>query len=286
MHRWDVELMIFIRDVKSKCFEGRFYEYTNPVDRCFAHVSIYLVWVFVNCGVSAGAVSWLSAAALLVGSSLVAYGDPNYVFIGSFGYIIFYVLDYADGSVARFNNKGSVSGQYLDWIMHVVFAVAFMMAIAIGAIQESGIWVVPFAIFAVVAAALSLARFSMAWFAIGMEIQQNQFNANHQKKLTEICKERPDEGMARKLIRGITTIVFHENYIIFTMPLLAFSDLYVFDGQLPYMTALVVFGGAVYFPVMVMEIHKLASSGYLSTVHNNLFHRTHKPDLPKDSFFK
>ena len=278
--------MISFSSVKQKCFEGRFYDYSRGVDSCFAYISIYLVWAFVNCGVSAGAVSWLSAVAALLGACFIASGDTAITFIGSFGYILYYLLDYADGSVARFNNKGSVSGQYVDWIMHVVAAVAFMAAIGIGAIQESGIWVAPFAIFSIVAAALSLARFSMAWFAIGMEIQQNQFNGNPQKKLTEVCKERPIEGIARKLLRGVTTIVFHENYIIFTMPVLAFFDLYVFDGQLPYMTALVIFGGAIYFPAMVMEIHKLASSGYLSTVHNNLFHRTHKPDLPEDSFFK
>ena len=101
--------MISFSSVKQKCFEGRFYDYSRGVDSCFAYISIYLVWAFVNCGVSAGAVSWLSAVAALLGACFIASGDTAITFIGSFGYILYYLLDYADGSVARFNDKGSVS---------------------------------------------------------------------------------------------------------------------------------------------------------------------------------
>ena len=77
-----------------------------------------------------------------------------------------FLLDYVDGAVARYNGKGGVSGQYVDWIMHVISHVAIVAGICIGAMSSAGEWIYPFVILAVIASCLSYSKFSMAWFAI------------------------------------------------------------------------------------------------------------------------
>ena len=135
-------------------------------DRLFVPVAIYIVWFCIRLGISGNTVSWLSALVAVLGAFLLTSSDSLVFLIGSFGYILWCLLDYVDGAVARFNDKGGVSGQYVDWIMHVIAHIAIMVGIAIGAMNNVGSWIYPFAILGIVAAGLVYAKFSMAWFAI------------------------------------------------------------------------------------------------------------------------
>ena len=118
-----------IKEIKKKCSEGRYFAYDSLWDRLFVPVAIYLVWLFVRFGVSGNAVSWLSALVAVLGAFLLTSSDSLVVLIGSFGYILWFLLDYVDGAVARFNGKGSVAGQYVDWIMHVIAHIAIITGI-------------------------------------------------------------------------------------------------------------------------------------------------------------
>ena len=61
----------------------------------------------------------------ILGGILIASNNSWLVFVGSFGYMMFYLLDYVDGGVARVQNKSGIGGQFIDLIMHLVSGVAF-----------------------------------------------------------------------------------------------------------------------------------------------------------------
>ena len=205
-----------IDEIKKKCSDERYFAYDSLQDRLFVPVAIYLVWLFVRIEVSGNAVSWLSAIVAILGAFLLTSSDSLVVLIGSFGYILWCLLDYVDGAVARFNDKGGVAGQYIDWIMHVIAHIAIIAGIAIGAMNSVGAWIYPFAILGIVAAGLTYAKFSMAWFAICMEQQQRRAS-NHDLQNRAKMEIIPASGrlwLWFDYIRRLTVVIFHENWLI------------------------------------------------------------------------
>ena len=279
-------MTVTIDEIKKKCSEERFFAYDSLQDRLFVPVAMYLVWLFVRIGVSGNAVSWLSAFVAVLGAFLLTSSDSLVVLIGSFGYILWCLFDYVDGAVARFNGKGSVAGQYIDWIMHVIVHVATIAGISIGAMNNVGPWIYPFVILGIVAASLAYAKFSMAWFAVCMEQQQRRARGLD-AYIDEKPKTTPASGwLWFEYVRRLTVIVFHENYLIFTLPLMAvvqFSEVLAFIDLRVVFTVL---AGGLYFPVQVLEIHRLVVTKRIQRGYSELFSPDHMPDLPNDHFLK
>ena len=88
---------ITYQQVKDKCTNGRFFSYDSIQDKIFVPPSIFLVWVFLRLGFSGNGVSVLSGLFAIIGGVLIASNEPMFIFIGSFGYMAFYLLDYVDG---------------------------------------------------------------------------------------------------------------------------------------------------------------------------------------------
>lgn len=173
--------MITLADVRNKCTEGRFFPYDNWRDKLFVPPSIFLIWVFVNLGWSGNAVSWLSGVVAILGGMLLASNDKLLIVVGAFSYMLFYLLDYVDGGVARFRNEGGIEGQYIDWIMHSISALSISLGIFIGAlINTNAVWLLPFGFLLVLSSTLQLDRFSLGWWTICMYRQQNM-NRNKEK---------------------------------------------------------------------------------------------------------
>ena len=279
-------MTVTIDEIKKKCSDERYFAYDSMQDRLFVPVAIYLVWLFVRIGVSGNAVSWLSALVAVLGAFLLTSSDSLVVLIGSFGYILWYLLDYVDGAVARFNGKGSVAGQYIDWIMHVIAHIAIIAGIAIGAMNSVGAWIYPFAILGIVAAGLTYAKFSMAWYAVCMEQQQRRargLGVDIEEKL-EIT---PDSSwLWFEYVRRFTVIIFHENFLIFTLPVMAALQLSQVLGFIDLRVVFTVLAGVLYFPVQVLEIHRLVVTKRIQRGYSELFSSDHIPDLPNDHFFK
>ena len=279
-------MTVTIDEIKKKCSDERYFAYDSLQDRLFVPVAMYLVWLFVRIGVSGNAVSWLSALAAVLGAFLLTSSDSLVVLIGSFGYILWCLLDYVDGAVARFNGKGSVAGQYIDWIMHVIAHIAIIAGIAIGAMNSVGAWIYPFAILGIVAAGLTYAKFSMAWYAVCMEQQQRRargLDVDIEEKL-EIT---PDSSwLWFEYVRRFTVIIFHENFLIFTLPVMAALQLSQVLGFIDLRVVFTVLAGVLYFPVQVLEIHRLVVTKRIQRGYSELFSSDHIPDLPNDHFFK
>ena len=268
--------------VRRTCAEGRYFPYDDWRDRLFVPPSIFLVWVFVRLGWSGNAVSWLSGAVAAAGGVLLASDDPRLVALGSFGYMAFYFLDYVDGGVARYRGQSSVSGQYVDWIMHVIAAVAVASGLFAGALTATGAWIIPFGVLTVVASALALDRFALAWFSICMRHQQQQVNGS----------PVPPEGGGtagrrsplHRAVKIVSLATFHENYAIFVLPALALGQLFSPYPLPDFRVVLVVIGGAVCFPFMVWEIQLMASERRIETHYRKLFFSHEPPRLPDDHF--
>lgn len=279
-------MTVTIDEIKKKCSDERYFAYDSLQDRLFVPIAMYLVWLFVRIGVSGNAVSWLSALAAVLGAFLLTSSDSLVVLIGSFGYILWCLLDYVDGAVARFNGKGSVAGQYIDWIMHVIAHIAIIAGIAIGAMNSVGAWIYPFAILGIVAAGLTYAKFSMAWYAVCMEQQQRRargLGVDIEEKL-EIT---PDSSwLWFEYVRRFTVIIFHENFLIFTLPVMAALQLSQVLGFIDLRVVFTVLAGVLYFPVQVLEIHRLVVTKRIQRGYSELFSSDHIPDLPNDHFFK
>ena len=249
---------------------------------------MYLVWFFVRIGVSGNAVSWLSALVAALGAFLLTSSDSLVMLIGSFGYILWCLLDYVDGAVARFNGKGGVAGQYIDWIMHVIAHIAIIAGIAIGAMSSVGTWIYPFAILGIVAAGLTYAKFSMAWFAICMEQQQRRASSHDVQNRTkiEIMLASGRLWLWFDYIKRLSVVIFHENWLIFTLPLIAIVQFFQVFGAIDFRVVFTILAGSLYFPVQVLEIHRLVITKRIQRGHSELFSPDHIPDLPNDHFFK
>ena len=272
------DMTISFDEVKKKCSKERYFAYDSLQDRIFVPVALYLVWFFVRVGVSGNAVSWLSASVAVFGAFLLTSNDTSVVLVGSFGYILWFLLDYVDGAVARFNDKGGVAGQYVDWIMHVIAHIAIVAGIAIGAMSSVGSWIYPFAILGITAAGLSYAKFSMAWFAICMEQQQRRArrrNVQNQGR-EEIFTTSGRFWAWFDYVRRLAVIIFHENWLIFTLPLLAIAQYLQIFGSIDMRVLFTLVAGILYFPVQVLEVHRLVitnriKKGTLTCFRQNTF---------------
>ena len=281
-------MTVTIDEIKKKCSDERYFAYDSLQDRLFVPVAMYLVWLFVRIGVSGNAVSWLSALVAVLGAFLLTSSDSLVVLIGSFGYILWCLLDYVDGTVARFNGKGSVAGQYIDWIMHVIAHIAIIAGIAIGAMNSVGAWIYPFAILGIVAAGLTYAKFSIAWFAICMEQQQRRASSHdvQNRAKTEIMPASGRLWLWFDYIRRLTVVMFHENWLIFTLPLFATAQFFQVFGNIDLRIIFTIMAGSLYFSVQVLEIHRLVITKRIQRGYSELFSPDHIPGLPNDHFFK
>ena len=61
-----------------------------------------------------------------MGAIMLTSENKLVIFFGSFGYLvgIFLIID---GAVSRINGLGSVSGQFIDWMMHVFSHVVLLL---------------------------------------------------------------------------------------------------------------------------------------------------------------
>jgi len=274
-----------IKQVKERCMDGRFLSYTHWIDKIFVPPSIYLVWISVNLKISANTISWISAILAILGAILISSQNTLYIFIGTLFYLLYYLFDYVDGGVARFNQTQGVSGQYMDWIMHVISSTAIMTGLAIGAINASGNWLVPFSILAIIASVLIYARHSMAWFAIIMENQQKRSKGISNNILFKTINKRKD-SIVYDFIRKCVCKFYHEETLIFLLPLLSLLNLLLTNIYFDFRVLLIIGAGAFYFPILLIEVHKLGTNNKIPEAYNKLFISSTKPILPDDHFLK
>jgi phosphatidylglycerophosphate synthase len=122
-------------------------------------ISPYFTWFFVRLGVAPNTLTgWMVVSGVLAGVVFALAGQGTAGLLAALGGAllvqIYLMLDCADGEVARFTDRRSVTGVYLDRIGHYMSEVAILVGLGVRAQGEftAGGWVV-----AGVAAALGAA---------------------------------------------------------------------------------------------------------------------------------
>ena len=279
-------MSLSLKEIKTQSSQGRYFAYDSFHDRIFVPPAMYVVWLSLKIGLSGNGVSWISAIVAVVGALMLTSENNLIIFIGSFGYALWYFLDYVDGAVSRLNGKGSVSGQYVDWIMHVISHVAIVAGIAIGAMGAAGSWLYPFVILGIIASSLAYSRFSMAWFAICMEQQQRRAKGLDVNIGRDLFLPTNSNRFVFKYLRKLSVLIFHENYLIFWLPLVSCLQLFQVFGLFDLRVAFTVAAGVLYFPVQILEIHKLVIEKRVENGYNSLFSSDEIPKLPEEHFLK
>lgn len=273
-------------EIKEISIRDRYYPYDTWSDHIFSPLAPYLAWLFVRLRISGNGVSWISGFSAIIGGILLASESTLLIIIGSFGYLLFYQLDYVDGAVARLNGKTGVGGQYIDFIMHVISHIAIMSGLALGAISQVGNNIFPLVVLALVAAGLNPSRFSIAWFAIAMEQQKRK------AKGMDILPIEPDWHMYREphaiyeFIRKFTILIFHESCLIFVLPSLAFIQFFLLPDVADFRVLLIGLAALLYFPVSVIEIVRLTDRNGVDEAYWKLFDQNSIPNIPDDHFFR
>ena len=275
---------VTLQEVRDRCAAGRFFSYEGLNDRFWSPISVFFVYVFVKFGWSGNAVSVLSGVIAMTGGAMMASEDPIIVVLGSFGYMTYYMLDYVDGGVARFNNKSSIGGQYVDWSIHAISALGYFSGIFAGALMITGIWIVPFGILTVVAVALQLDRYAVGWFSISMHYQQQRVKGLADKPI-QVDYKPVKPSFFYRICRNVSTLIFHETYLMYSLPLLSIVQIFYVIPGFDFRVILIILGGVLYFPVITYNLWKLAEEGYIDNAYNKLFFDEKAPNLPDDHFF-
>lgn len=279
-------IKVSLKEVRNKCSEGRFFSYDEWRDKFFVPPSIYLIWVFVRLRLSGNFVSYLSGFVTIIGGAMLASLDDRLVLVGSFSYMVYYLLDYVDGGVSRFNGTSGIGGQYIDWLMHTISSLSIFLGIFIGGYSLVGFWIVPFGVLTLIACVLNLERYSFGWFSICMHYQQQA------TKTVAIQPIRINDNLSDKILmkrlsffKHLTNLLFHENYVIFSLPILAIINLCHKEVYLDFRLLFLVLGGVIYFPTIMIDIWFLAKNNRIDQAYNKLFFSSEKPNLPRDHFF-
>ena len=99
-----------IQDLKVA--DGEKSKYSSVLVRNFFRpISYYFSWVFVRIGFSSNKITFLSGLVAFLGGLFISI---NLGYIGSIFFLFWPILDCCDGTVARFNKKGGLSGSFID----------------------------------------------------------------------------------------------------------------------------------------------------------------------------
>ena len=266
-----------------KANNSRFYTYEDFRDRIFLVLANPLAYFLYKLKIEANTVSLASGFVAILGGIFLTSQNKIIIFIGALCFPIFYLLDYIDGIVARLNKKSSVGGQYLDLVMHQVVGIAISLGIFVGALKSVGEFIIPFGILSVLASSFLLSRFSIGWFSIVMKFFEVKIKSN-----SEIIKSKKEEN--KKIIISILfrlgALIFHEDYAIFTLPLIFFSNIFLFKYFIFDIRAIItIYGALVLFPAIILDIIYYANNKIDSNL-RNMNDKNLKPKLPDILWFK
>jgi phosphatidylglycerophosphate synthase len=120
--------------IKKRELDGEFILY-----RIYRPLSFPLSAVLIKLGFSANQVTLLSLVVLLIAAGLFLVGEPLYMMLGALSYALAFLLDFADGNIARFHNKPNYFGKLIDGFVDTLSCILFI-AVAVGNIRYGQNW--------------------------------------------------------------------------------------------------------------------------------------------------
>lgn len=87
---------------------------------CSRKLSIYLTWLLLHTGVSANQVTIVTVFLSVLAALLLACPHAWVALCGVFVFVVYHFLDKVDGEIARYYQKFSISGVFLDEVGHTI----------------------------------------------------------------------------------------------------------------------------------------------------------------------
>lgn len=227
----------------------------------FLPPALLIAWFFLNLRVSANKITIMSIFFPIFGSFFLTSQDLKIIFLGSFGILIYFVLDYSDGAIAKISKTNSPNGLFLDLLMHPIAVVSTVAGISIGAVISAGPKVIPFAILTIIATLIANIKYAYIWFAVAFcTFQKKNISIYSLKKMNKKIKnDKSNKNLKNyiyRLLNNFCTFVFHENYLIFTLPFISLVHLF-FNFSVDFRLVIVIIGAILYLPISIISIIKI-----------------------------
>jgi len=116
-----------IRDIKEAFNKSAGFEFysTSIMVKLFRPVSFYFAWLFLRIGLSANQTTYISLVFVLVGCFSYIFVSPFLRWIPLVLILIWALLDYVDGNIARVTRTRSQYGHFID-VLGAYFFLAFL----------------------------------------------------------------------------------------------------------------------------------------------------------------
>ena len=126
--------MVSINELREKCKK----EYWGFSNRLVHEVGFYFTKPFINTPITSNQVTvfWLFLG--LVGAVLLSTGVYKWMLLGIIIYHFGHFFDCVDGNLARYRNKSTLKGQYLEQIAHHITIIAVLCGLSVGAFRMTG----------------------------------------------------------------------------------------------------------------------------------------------------
>jgi len=94
-------------------------------------ISIYFTWVLLHTPLTANQATFIQAALGIAGSALLAFGGYNWSVLALVLIQLGYIFDCIDGEIARYRNKPSINGIFLDSLNHALVIPSIFLGLSI-----------------------------------------------------------------------------------------------------------------------------------------------------------
>ena len=247
--------------------EDRFYKYKG-LDLLFFPIAKVLSVFFINLNISANTITLLSGLLGLIGAILFSSNNKLAILLGSFGYILYYLLDYVDGIVARYKNKHSISGMFLDIFMGPIVAISMSCSIYLGSNESlkffsfSPIIINTIGILFISTMIISYTRFAYVWLTVSSKIIEDRFQKKDNFHTIKFLKrnKRPQKFFIKAVLYA-----FHENFMIFAFPLIGIVN-FIWDIDIRYIYPLL--GIVLLLPSCVYDIYTFIKYDKINEIYN------------------
>ena len=122
-----------IREIKEKGQNTRNEIENNLLFSVFQSCSVYFTFFFLKLKFSPNQITLTGIVCVMLGSTMLMIG--NDIHAGIF-FILYLVIDFCDGEVARITKSQSMSGTFFDYIGDYILNIAFVLGLSISLIDS------------------------------------------------------------------------------------------------------------------------------------------------------
>jgi len=128
--------MVTVSELRQRCKK----EYWGFYNRAMHEVGFYLTKVFINTPVTSNQITVVWLLMGIAGGILLATGIYKWMLLGIVIYHLGHFFDCVDGNLARYRNKSTVKGIYLEQISHHITIIIVLAGLSIGVFNMMQNW--------------------------------------------------------------------------------------------------------------------------------------------------